>query len=91
MRYEVYRQHEQRRTQNPAPAGSFTSVEKQSEYPADECDKRFIVGQIMTEGSRNGDDIVIADMDLDIIREVRNVWQFFRDRRPDSYEPIVTE
>ncbi|UCG33430.1 MAG: acyltransferase [Phycisphaerales bacterium] len=52
------------------------------------CDPR---GQIMTEGSRNGDDIVIADMDLDMIREVRNVWQFFRDRRPDSYEPIVTE
>ena len=52
------------------------------------CDPR---GQIMAEGSRNGDDIVIADMDLDIIREVRNVWQFFRDRRPDSYEPIVAE
>ena len=52
------------------------------------CDPR---GQIMAEGSRNGDDIVIADMDLDMIREVRNVWQFFRDRRPDSYEEIVME
>lgn len=52
------------------------------------CDPR---GQIMAEGSRNGDDVVIADMDLDMIREVRNVWQFFRDRRPDSYEEIVME
>jgi len=22
---------------------------------------------------------------------VRNVWQFFRDRRPDSYEPLVAQ
>jgi len=26
-----------------------------------------------------------------MIREVRNVWQFFRDRRPDSYKPLVEE
>jgi beta-ureidopropionase len=47
-------------------------------------------GQILAEGQRSGDDIVIADMDLDVIREVRNVWQFFRDRRPESYDAIVT-
>jgi beta-ureidopropionase len=33
--------------------------------------------------------LVIADMDLDSIREVRNTWQFFRDRRPDSYGAIT--
>ena len=37
------------------------------------------------------DDIVIADLDLDLIREVRNTWQFFRDRRPDSYDEIVMD
>jgi beta-ureidopropionase len=42
-------------------------------------------GQIMTEASRDTDDVVIADLDLDMIEEVRNVWQFFRDRRPESY------
>ena len=52
------------------------------------CDPR---GQLISEGSRDGDDIVLADLDLDMIGEVRNVWQFFRDRRPDSYEVIVTE
>ena len=52
------------------------------------CDPR---GQFLAEGSRNTDDIVMADMDLDVIREVRNTWQFFRDRRPETYEPIVTE
>ncbi len=35
------------------------------------------------------DDIVIADMDLDLIREVRNTWQFFRDRRPETYGAIT--
>ena len=50
------------------------------------CDPR---GQIMAQGSRNTDDLVVADLDLDAIRDVRNVWQFFRDRRPDSYDAIV--
>jgi N-carbamoylputrescine amidase len=31
----------------------------------------------------------MADLDLDNIREVRNVWQFFRDRRPEIYDEIV--
>jgi hypothetical protein len=26
-----------------------------------------------------------------MIAEVRNVWQFFRDRRPDSYRPLVAQ
>ena len=36
-----------------------------------------------------GNEIVVADMNLDQIREVRNTWQFFRDRRPESYQEIV--
>jgi len=52
------------------------------------CDPR---GQLVAEGARGSDDVIVADFDLDLIREVRNVWQFFRDRRPDSYELIVTE
>jgi beta-ureidopropionase len=28
---------------------------------------------------------------MDKIREVRNTWQFFRDRRPDAYGPIVAD
>jgi beta-ureidopropionase len=26
-----------------------------------------------------------------MIREVRNTWQFFRDRRPDSYGALVAD
>jgi beta-ureidopropionase len=50
------------------------------------CDPR---GQLLAVGRRDGDDVVVADLDLDLIREVRNTWQFFRDRRPETYGEIV--
>ncbi len=50
------------------------------------CDPR---GQIIAEGSRDRDEVVLADLDLDLIEEVRHAWQFFRDRRPESYEHIT--
>ena len=50
------------------------------------CDPR---GQIMVEGSRDQDEVIIADLDLDLIQTVRDTWQFFRDRRPESYEGIA--
>jgi N-carbamoylputrescine amidase len=28
-------------------------------------------------------------MDMEKVREVRNLWQFFRDRRPESYGPLT--
>ncbi|MBM3461145.1 MAG: acyltransferase [Armatimonadetes bacterium] len=45
-------------------------------------------GQIIAEGSRDRDEVVVADLDLDMIQEVRNVWQFYRDRRPEAYELV---
>ena len=50
------------------------------------CDPR---GQFLATGSRDKDELVVAELDLDKIREVRNTWQFFRDRRPDTYSGIV--
>jgi len=46
-------------------------------------------GKILVEGSRDKDEVVVADLDLDMIREVRNVWQFFRDRRPEMYGELT--
>ena len=46
-------------------------------------------GQIIAEAPRSGDAVVVADLDLDLIREVRNTWQFYRDRRPETYTAIV--
>ena len=46
-------------------------------------------GQLIVQGSRDKEELVVGDVDLDMIREVRNVWQFYRDRRPDTYEDLV--
>ena len=46
-------------------------------------------GKIIAEASRDKDEIVTADLNLDEIAEVRRTWQFFRDRRPDTYAELV--
>ena len=52
------------------------------------CDPR---GQMLAVGTRDQDELIVADLDMDKIREVRNTWQFFRDRRPDAYGAIVAD
>jgi beta-ureidopropionase len=51
------------------------------------CDPR---GRIMAQASRDHDEVLTADLDLDMIAEVRRTWQFYRDRRPDMYGALVT-
>jgi N-carbamoylputrescine amidase len=46
-------------------------------------------GQIVAQASRDKDELVVADLDFDQIREVRHTWQFFRDRRPETYSELV--
>jgi N-carbamoylputrescine amidase len=48
-------------------------------------------GEFLAEGSEDNDELVVADMNLDVIEEVRRVWQFYRDRRPDTYENMVKQ
>jgi beta-ureidopropionase len=50
------------------------------------CDPR---GQILAEASGDGDELVVGDLDLDMIEEVRNTWQFYRDRRPETYGDLT--
>jgi len=35
------------------------------------------------------DEVIVRDLDLDLIEEVRQQWAFYRDRRPDAYGPLV--
>jgi len=46
-------------------------------------------GNFLATGSETEDEIVVADCDLDVIEEVRRVWQFYRDRRPETYGDMV--
>ena len=50
------------------------------------CDPR---GQFLAQAKRDEDALVTAELDLDKIREVRHTWQFFRDRRPETYGGLV--
>lgn len=42
-------------------------------------------GQIFSQASRDDDELLVAEFDLDLIDEVRSTWQFYRDRRPETY------
>ncbi len=46
-------------------------------------------GQMLAMASRDQDELLVTDIDLDLIRTVRDIWQFYRDRRPDSYGAIT--
>jgi beta-ureidopropionase len=46
-------------------------------------------GNFLAEGSEDDDELIVADMDLDVIEEVRRVWQFYRDRRPETYGDMI--
>lgn len=46
-------------------------------------------GQIIAQAARDKDEVLAVDLDLDEIRQVRQTWQFFRDRRPDLYDDLV--
>ena len=52
------------------------------------CDPR---GQMVAVGSHDKDELVVANLDFDQILEVRKVWQFFRDRRPETYGELVQQ
>ena len=46
-------------------------------------------GNIIGEyGSGESEEIVIRDLNLDMVKQVRDDWQFYRDRRPESYTSI---
>ncbi|MFO0586271.1 MAG: nitrilase-related carbon-nitrogen hydrolase [Polyangiaceae bacterium] len=50
------------------------------------CDPR---GNFLVTASEDKSELITADLDMDMIEEVRRVWQFFRDRRPETYDTLV--
>jgi beta-ureidopropionase len=47
-------------------------------------------GKIIAKASSDKDELISAEMDMNMVREVRNLWQFFRDRRPEAYASLVS-
>ena len=48
-------------------------------------------GKFLVTASRDRSELVTADMDMEVIEEVRRVWQFYRDRRPDAYGDLAKD
>ena len=46
-------------------------------------------GKFLAEASEDKDELVVADLDLSVIDEVRRTWQFYRDRRPETYGALT--
>jgi len=48
-------------------------------------------GNFLATASEDKDELVVADLNLDLIEEVRRTWQFYRDRRPETYGDMVRQ
>ncbi len=49
-------------------------------------------GQFVGEpASDQEEELVVRDLDLDMIDEVRKQWAFYRDRRPDIYDSLLAD
>ena len=46
-------------------------------------------GQIEAQASPDKDELLVHELDMNMVREVRDTWQFFRDRRPETYESLI--
>ncbi|WP_235615749.1 carbon-nitrogen hydrolase [Brevibacillus reuszeri] len=47
------------------------------------------LGQILIESKTNEDEVLVQEIDLNEIKRTRDILQFHRDRRPDSYSEIL--
>ncbi|QOX65872.1 carbon-nitrogen hydrolase [Anoxybacterium hadale] len=46
-------------------------------------------GRLIAEGRRSEEDLIVAELDLDEIKRARDILQFHRDRRVDSYAELL--
>ena len=46
-------------------------------------------GEIEASLTRDEDGLLVHDMDMESVREIREKWQFFRDRRPEAYSDLT--
>ena len=47
-------------------------------------------GELLVKASETDDELITCEMDIEMVREVRNTWQFFRDRRPETYGSLIS-
>jgi N-carbamoylputrescine amidase len=77
----------------PVVASNRIGVERGKQWTVTYYGSSFITnhtGAIVQQADRSSEAILTATFDLAAIREYRNSWGIFRDRRPDLYGPLLT-
>ena len=46
------------------------------------------IGQTLAQAG-DDEEVLVSELSVDRLEEVRRTWPFFRDRRPDSYGRLV--
>ena len=46
-------------------------------------------GELVCQASRDKEEIVYGQSDLDAVRDMRDSWGLFRDRRPEIYKKLI--
>lgn len=76
----------------PLVASNRVGTEKQEESSMTFYGASFIAGptgEIIEQMNRTDEGTVVAEFDLDEIRDKRQSWGVFRDRRPEMYKPLL--
>jgi N-carbamoylputrescine amidase len=77
----------------PLVASNRVGTEKGENWTVTYYGSSFIAdhtGAIVKQAPREGEAVLTATFDLDAIRDYRNSWGVFRDRRPELYGPILS-
>ena len=48
-------------------------------------------GQVLAKAKTDGDELVVATLDMEEVGALRKKWDFLADRRPDTYAVLVHE
>lgn len=46
-------------------------------------------GEFLAKGSEDKEELVVSKLDLELVTETRKQWQFYRDRRPETYDKLA--
>lgn len=77
----------------PLVASNRIGTEKGERWTVTYYGSSFITdqtGALLQQADRSNEAILTATLDLEAIRNYRNAWGVFRDRRPELYGPLLT-
>lgn len=77
----------------PLVASNRIGTERGERWTVNYYGSSFIAdhtGALLAQADRSGEAILTASVDLAAIRQYRDAWGVFRDRRPELYGPLMT-